>query len=801
MLTKAPGFTALAVVTLALGICTNTTIFSWISSTLLNPIPGVAHTSEMVTVMRGERSEHPSPPFSFPDYKDLRDNNRSFAGLLAWHHDYVSLTGGGKPERIYGTLTSANYFDVLGLRPVLGRLFQPSEEENREGAAVTVLGYGLWESHFGGDASIVGKTIQINGYPYVIIGVAPPGFQGCMPGLQTDIWIPWGMLHAVWGFDGAYERGNTWLNVLGKLKPGVDRHQATRELDLMMRRIAQSFPESHRGPNQITLDPMWRSPFGVNVYLYSTLPLLLSLAAVLLLLACANVANLLLVRSVARRREIAIRLSMGASRWRLVRQLLVESLLLSLAAGFLAMLFTTWTAGTFAAFVPRSTLPLSINGHADRNVMLAALLVSLLTAIVFGVLPALRSTNVAPITVLKEQPGSVMGGLHKSRLASALVVVQIALSLLLLICAALFTRSLGNSQKLDPGFNPEHVLVFSYELRPSGYSALQAIEFDRQLLPKLEALPGAVSATIADFSPLNFSIHTSDVLPDGYFPRLNESMEIDGADVGPSYFRTMRTPLIDGRDFTMGDTAKSQLVAIVNQAFVARYWPGQEAMGKRVQVGGRWFIVVGVAHNGKYRRLNYGAMPGIFLPLFQDYRDSDLAFIHMRVVGDPLTYASAVEAAVHEMNPDLPVFNVTTLRSSMQLSTIFERIAVAFAGSFGLMALALAAVGIYGVVAYSTRQRTHEIGLRVALGAERRDIMQLVLGQGLRLVLAGLVVGLAISFAVTPVLKSVLVDVSTTDSLTYAGVSFVLCAAALLACYIPARRATRVEPMEALRCE
>jgi predicted permease len=391
------------------------------------------------------------------------------------------------------------------------------------------------------------------------------------------------------------------------------------------------------------------------------------------------------------------------------------------------------------------------------------------------------------------------GGPQKLRLSSALVVAQIALSLLLLICAGLFARSLRNAQRQDPGFDPDRVLLASYELGPAGYSRAQGMAFHRQVLAKLATLPGVESVTLADFSPLSFTIHSDVVQAEGYIPQPGESMEIDRGIVAPNYFRTLRTPLLAGREFSEQDGDKSQPVAIVNQEFCDRYWPGQDPLGKRINYEGDWLNVVGVARNGKYRRLVYGPAPAFFMPLFQDYRD--LVMIHARVSGDPRAYAVAVERTVHDLDSDLPVFGVTTVRSSMQLGSIFERIAGTFAGAFGFLALILAAVGIYGVIAYTTRQRAHEFAIRVAMGAQRSDVFRLVLGQGLLLTLAGLTVGIAASLAVTRYLRSVLFGVAASDVLTYTAVALLSCLVSTAACYLPARRATKVDPMAALRHE
>ena len=802
VMAKAPGFATLAVLTLALGIGANTTIFSWINSTLLNPVPGLSKPNEVVSLTLSKPGDNPFP-FTYPDLEAMRDGQQSFTGIAACAFAQMSLTGTRKPERIWGMVASANYFDVLGVRPALGRGFLPEEDAKPGGAPVAVIGYRLWQTHFGANPDIVGQTIQINQHPYTIVGVTPAAFQGSQTGVRTDVWVPI-MMQAQVNAQGdlLHDHHYFWLLGFGRLKPGVTLAQAQEEMTLGLNREVKNYPDEHKGHDSVTVYPLWRNPFGLNYFLATLLPILMCIAGLVLLLACANVANLMLVRSVGRRREIAIRISLGGSRWRLVQQLLAESLMLALAGGVVALLITFWTQGTLMKFMPvTEDLPLALNITADRTVLLATLVISILTGVIFGILPALRASAVAPFAVLKEETGTVSGGLRKARLASGLVVAQISLSLLLLICAGLFIRSFRSAQQMYPGFNPHHVLIASYDLFPAGYSETTGMEFDRQLVAKLEALPGVQSVSLSTRVPLGFGGGSTSVKPEGYVSPAKESMETQMAIVTPNFLRTMQIPLVKGRDLTLQDTKNSQRAVIVSEAFANRYWPNQEALGKKLNsdLTHEWFTVVGVARDCKVTGLNEKPTPFLYLPLYQVYR-ADM-IINARVSGDPMTYGKTVENAVHELNPDVVVFDITTLELRDQFSSFGQRVAGTFVGAFGLLALILAAVGIYGVTAYTTRQRTREIGIRVTLGATKQDVLYLVLARGVQLMLIGVAIGVVLSWVLTRFLSGLLLGVSSTDAMTFSSVAILLCAVALFACLIPAIWAMRVDPVVALRYE
>jgi predicted permease len=801
LIAKAPGFAAIAILTLALGIGANTTIFSWINAALLNPVPGLASPSDVVSLTLSKPGENPFP-FTYPDVEAIRDGQQSFAGIAACGFATTSLTGKGKPERVWGMVASANYFDVLGVRPILGRGFLPAEDEKPGDAPVAVISYRLWQTHFGANPSILGQTIEINKHPFTIVGVTPPVFQGSQTGVRTEIWLPIMMEQQLMPQgDLLHDHHEFWLLVFGRLKPGVALGQAQEEMTLRLAREARNYPEEHKGHDSVTVYPLWRNPFGLNYFLATLLPMLMAIAGLVLLLACANVANLMLVRAVGRRREIAIRISMGASRWRLVRQLLVESLMLALAGGAVALLITFWTTGMLMKFMPSEGYPIWLNVQADRTVLLATLVISVLTGVIFGILPALRASADAPAAVLKEDTGKASGGRQKARLTSGLVVAQISLSLLLLICAGLFIRSVMRAQQINPGFNAHNVLIASYDLFPAGYSDVNGAEFDRQLVAKLEALPGIQSVALSSRVPLQFGGGSTSVKPEGYVSQANESMETQVAIITPNYFQTMQIPIVEGRDFTLQDNKSSQRAVIVTEAFAERYWPHQQALGKQVNsdLTHEWFTVVGVARDSKLDSLNEKPKAAVYLPLYQVYHAT--MNIHARTTGDPLAIGKTAETAIHELNADLVVFGVTTLEMAERFASFPQRVAGTFVGAFGLLALVLAAVGIYGVTAYTTRQRTHEIGVRMALGARKDDILRLVLGHGLRLMFVGVGLGLAASFALTRFLGSMLLGVTSTDALTFSGVAILLCAVALFACFVPARRATRVDPMVALHYE
>jgi predicted permease len=800
VIAKAPGYAAIVILTLALGIGANTTIFSWINSALLNPVPGLSKPSEMLSLTVGK----PGEPFGFtyPDLQAIRASQQSFSGISACWFAIMSVTNKGKPERIWGMVATANYFDVLGVRPILGRGFLPSEDQKPGGAPVAVISYRLWQTRFGANPNIVGQTININEHPYTIVGVTPAVFQGSQTGVRTEIWVPITMeAQLLPGGDQLNKHQDFWLLVMGRLKPGVTAQQAQAELTLLLKREAKNYPEEHQGKETVTVYPLWRNPWGLNEFFSTLLPMLMAIAGVVLLLACANVANLMLVRSVGRRREIAIRMSLGASRWRLVRQLLIESLMLALAGGGVALLITAWTAGTLISFLPTTAFPLALDMRADRTVLLVTVVISLLTGVIFGILPALRASGIAPIAVLKEESGSASGGLRKARLASGLVVAQISLSLLLLICAGLFIRSVMSARQINPGFNSHNVSIASYDLFGSGYSDATGTEFNRQLFTKLAALPGVESLALASRVQLGFAYDSTSVKVQGYVPQPNESMETPDNVVTPNYFHTMQIPIVKGRDFTLQDTTNSQRVAIVSEAFVNRYWPHEEALGKQVNSDftHEWFTVVGVARDTKIKSLNEKPTPFLYLPLDQVYRPQMI--VHARVAGDALAFGRTLETTIHEMNADIGVYDVTAVDLSEQFTFFGQRVAGTFVGAFGLLALVLATVGIYGVTSYTTRQRTHEIGIRMALGASKEDILRLVLGHGLKLMLAGVGLGLVLAFGLTRFLVSLLLGVTSTDALTFSSVGILLCAVALFACFMPARRAMRVDPMVALRHE
>ena len=794
-LRKSPGFTITAGLMLALAICANSTVFSWIDGTMLHPIPAAPDTGSLVSVMRGQWNTSPSPPLSYPDYRDLREQNHSFVGILGYNHDWLTLTGGATPERIYVGNVTSNFFDLLGIRPVLGRFFLPEEESRPDAVPYVVLSYSLWKTRYAQDSAIVGKTIEIARHPVTVIGVAPEGFSGAMPGIREDLWVTLNPIGSnAWRMT---NRSATWLNVVGRLRPGVRRDQATQDLETIMRRIVAAYPNDHLGVNTITLDPMWRSPFGANIYMATTLPILLAIAGVVLLLTCANVATLALVRFVARRREIAIRQSLGAGRIQLVRQMVLEGFFVSFAGGALALLLTAWTAKSFARFIPPNANPVVLNGTVDHNVVIVIVLLSALASVICGAFPALRSARVPAAEALKEESASVSGGSHNRRLLSGLVVAQIALSLALLVTSGLFLRTLRNLSSANPGFEQDHVLTASVGLNIAGYPDEEVRVIRHRILDRVAALPEVTVASLTDWVPFNFNRKTVDAYPDGYVPRPHESLELRRADVTPRYFETLGIPILEGRDFTVNDNESAPRVVVVDQTAANRYWPRQDPLGQKLMFWGHPFTVVGLVKNSKHNFINELPEPMIYMSYFQE-GDRELT-VQVKTRGNPADMAPLVERTIHELDGRLPVFDVRTLRETSQMSSMFAVMQSTFAGMFAMIALILAATGIYGVVAYRTQLRTHEIGIRVALGASRTDVLRLVLMHGVRLTVAGLVLGLALAFGLTRFIAGSLYGISANDPATVIAVVMLLAAMAMLACYLPAYRAMRVNPVSAIR--
>src|ERR1700677_1490318 len=793
-LRKNPGFSITATAMLAVAICANSTVFSWIDGTMLRPIPGARDTGDLVSLQRGERNFSPTPPFSYLDYRDLREQNHTFAGILAYHHDWITLTGGAQPERAYIANVSANYFDVLGIKPVLGRFFLAEEETRPD--SVVVLGYSLWKTRYAEDPAIVGKSIEIARHPVTVIGVAPEEFVGAMPGIREDLWVTldplgtdaWRMTHR--------SGGAVWLNVIGRLRPGVSRGQAAQDLDTLMHNIVVTYPDDHLGENRITLDPMWRSPFGANGYMAATLPILLAFAGVVLLLTSANVATLTLVRFVSRRRELAIRQSLGANRIQLVRQMVLEGVVLSIVAGAVALVLTSWTSKTFAWFFPANSNPLILNGSMDHKVVIGIAVSSLLAGMLCGALPAWRSSHAPAVEVLKAESASISGGSRNRKLLSGLVVAQIALSLPLLLCSGLFLRTLRNLAGANPGFEQDHVLTASVGLNIAGYSHDEEQLIRHKILDRVSALPGVKVASLTDWIPMTLSQKKEDAYPEGYVPRPHESLKVLHAEVSPRYFESLHIPILEGREFTPDDDEKAPRVLIVDQTAARRYWPGQDPLGKKLRVWGSLFTVVGVVRNSTHTFVNESPEPMVYMSFFQTGYET---MVQVKTAGNPVDLAPAVQNAIHEIDARLPVFDVRSMRESTQMASSFVVIQSTLAGMFALIGLVLAITGIYGVVAYRTQLRTHEIGVRMALGASRVDVLRLVLSQGLWLTGIGLALGLAFALGLTRIIVPLLYGIGANDPVTVVSVVMLLGTMSLLACYLPAHRAMRRNPVTAIR--
>jgi len=795
-LRKSPGYTLAAVLMLALAICANSTVLSWIDGTMLHPIPGGWKTGELVSLVRGEWNISPVPPLSYLDYRDLRERNHSLAGMLAYHHDWITLTrAGANPERVYIANVSANYFDVLGVKPLLGRFFLPEEETRPDAVPYVVLSYSLWRTRYASDPAIVGKSIEIARHPVTVIGVAPEGFLGAMPGIRQDVWVTlnpigtsaWQLTH----------RSANWLNVVGRLRPGVSRGSANQDLETIMRQIVAAYPDDHLGSNTITLDPMWRSPFGANGYMAQSLPILLAIAGVVLLLTCANVATLTLVRFVARRREIAIRQSLGAGRVQLMRQMVIEGVTVAACGGAAALVFTTWTAKSFARFIPANSNPIVLNGVLDQYVVGGVAALATIAGLLCGGFPAWRSSRVPAAEALKEESASVAGSTHHRHLLNGLVVSQIALSLALLVTSGLFLRTLRNIAQANPGFEQDHVLTASVGLNIAGYSNDEARVIRRRILDRVATLPGVTATALTDWVPMNFSRRTVNAYPEGYEPRPHESLEVRKADVTAGYFETLEIPLVEGRDFTIADNETSPRLLVLDEAATKKYWPGQDALGKKLKIRDRSYTVIGVVKNTKHAFMSEPAEPMIYTSYWQEADNETIVQVKTRV--NPADMEQRVERAIHEIDGKLPVFDVRTMRETTQMANLFVVIQSTLAGMFAVIALILAATGIYGVVAYRTELRTHEIGVRVALGAARGDVLRLVLGQGIRLTATGLALGLVLAFVLAHFTRGLLYGVSATDPLTALCVGALLAAIALAACCLPARRAMRVDPVTAIR--
>jgi putative ABC transport system permease protein len=794
MLLKSPGFTIVAVIALALGIGANSAIFSVVNTVLLRPLPYKAPERLVMVWEDDTKDGHPRDTPAAANYIDWRDQNQVFEGMSAIADVSFNLTGSGEPERISGRRVSANLFSLLGVEPQLGRAFTP-EEDQPSAARVAIMSHGLWQRRFGSDAKIIGQSLTLNGQSVTVVGVMPPHFQ--FPSREDELWIP-----IAFTSQEAANRGRHYLQVVARMKPGVTLQQAQAEMNTIAARLQQQYPNSNTGLGATVVSLHEQLVGDIK----PALLVLLGAVGFVLLIACANVANLLLARAAGRQKEIALRVALGASRSRLIRQFLTESLLLAALGGVVGLLLSLWGVSLLKAFIPQNISQFK-DIAIDAKVLGFTLLISLLTGLIFGLAPAAQTSSFNLNETLKEGGRDSVAGSRGNRIRGMLVIAEVAVSLILLIGAGLLINSFLRLRSVDPGFSADKLLTMRIVLPTLKYpDQARRTAFYTELVQRIESLPGVQSAAVTNWIPLVSQGDSQGISIEGRpEPAPGQGPVVVTRVVSPNYFRTMDIQLLQGRQFNEQDRADAPGVVVISETMARSLWAGEDPIGKRLKVGAlssptQWLTIVGVVKDVRQFQLNAEPKPQMYMPYEQPtfFVPSHLV---IRTNVEPLSLASAVRGAVWGIDKDQPVSNISTMEDVLSESVARQRFSMLLLAIFAAVALVLAAVGLYGVMSYSVAQRTHEIGIRMALGAQRSDVLKMVVGQGLKLVLIGVVLGLVASFVLTRVMTSLLYGVSATDPTTFLSISLVLISVAMLASYLPARRATKVDPMIALRYE
>jgi predicted permease len=797
---KSKTFTLVIVIVIALGVGVNVAIFSLVNAALIRPLSAVREPDQLVELFTGSTAQ-PYVTTAYPDYVDYRDHNQVFSGLFAYTPIQVNLNTDGSSEMVRGELVTGNYFQVLGVNAAIGRTLTPEDDQTPGGSPVIVINYDLWRNRFGSDPNISGRSISLNGHSFNIVGVTPKGFVGTNLGFTREFWVPIMMQEqAMPGAKFLENRGANWLKVTGRLKPGTTLEQAQSNLTTLANQLAQAYPDTNK-TRVVTLVPSDSAgiPPASRAEFLKTVRIAMGIVALVLLISCANVASLLLSRSITRRKEIAIRLAMGAGRGRLVRQLLTESIMISLIGGTLGLLLALWLSRILLTFSLPYFNPNTFDVGLDWRVFTFALVISIVSGIIFGLAPALQFMKADLVTALKDD--QQVRHISKYRLNTLIVAFQIALSLVLLIAAGLFVRSLRHAQSINLGFNTEKVTVMPLELRLNGYAATEGNLLYQHMVERLESLPGVESVSMAAIVPLSGSGNQSGILVPGFTPPPGEdSFTIEYEVVGPKYFQTMGIPLLKGRDFTLQDVKDRPPVVIINQAMARNFWPNEDPIGKEFSsVRGTKYTIVGVAGDIKYRDLWSEPPPLYYFPFLQRY--SSRMNLLARTTGDPKDTLNVLAREVSELDKNVPLAKATALKKDIGKLLEPQRTAMIFSTGLGVLAMLLAILGLYGVMSYLVNQRQREIGIRMALGAKKRAVISLIIKRAMVPVVIGITFGVVGALLMNRFLKTLLYEISATDPVTFVVSSLGLIVVALLASYIPAQRATKVDPNATLRSE